>query len=420
MCITKCIKYFSDTVLGWIMGKLSDAQIRAWIKADERFSGRSDGDGLTLRYLASFKSPSWRFRYSIAGRPRVMELGSYRVLSLKDARAQVKILKAKVSLGIDPQLEKADLLQSSVDKLDKSKQTVDALSAAYFENRQIKTAYIERARVAKDLLSVIGSLPVQEVRASHVIKVLDRIKKRGAPTAANKLLRLATKIFNHGVKIQWLEFNVWAAFEVSDAGGAEKARDRWLSESELKCLFSAMNNAKGWSFENDSAVKLLLLLGVRKMELIGAPLSEINLDDGIWVLPAYRTKRGRSIDIPLPHQATSIIRRLVAMNGSSEYLFPARKIQTRLLPHISPDTVNASLKRFVKLDIPLFTIHDFRRTCRTHLERLGFDPRIGESVLNHKVRGVEGVYNRHDYFEERREALQVWADYLDSIGLRHV
>ena len=86
-----------------------------------------------------------------------------------------------------------------------------------------------------------------------------------------------------------------------------------------------------------------------------------------------------------------------------------------MLPHISPDTVNAALSRFIKLDIPRFTIHDLRRTCRTHLERLGVDYRIGEAVLNHKVKGVEGVYNRHSYFDERKAAMQNWADYLSSL-----
>jgi len=400
------------------MAKLTDAQIRAWIKNDEHFAGRSDGNGLTLCYHERFKFPAWYFRYSIGGKPRNMALGSYKKLSLKSARDLVKQLAAKVALGIDPQLEKADNLKQVEGRFMAEKRTVSSLCDDYLSTRKIKTVEIERRQIVKDLLPLIGRLPVTEVNAAHVQEILKRIKSRNAPTVANRVLRLATKIFNHGVKLQWLQFNVWAAFEISDAGGQQEARDRWLDEKELPKLFKAMNNAKGWSYENDSAVRLLLMLGVRKMELLAAPIQEFDLDGATWHLPAYRiNKKGAvDIDIPLPAQAVERLRQLIWLGSGSDYLFPARKSQTRMLPHISHDTVNSALKRFIKTDIPHFTVHDMRRTARTHLERLGFSPRIGEKALNHKIKGTEGVYNRYAYFEERRHALQVWADYLESIG----
>jgi len=396
------------------MGKLNDAQIRAWIRCKEHFEGRSDGGGLTLRYPETFKFPAWRYRYSIGGKSRVMDLGSYRDIGLAKARELVQELAAKVVLGIDPKIEKADNLHHSIARHEAKRRTVQKLCQSYFDTRTVKTAHIEKARVTKDILPVIGNLPVDEVNAGHIQQILSRVKKRGARTTANKVLRHGTKIFNHGIKHQWLSFNVWSAFEFSDAGGSEKPRDRWLSEEELKKLFAAMSSTKGWSTENDSAVRLLLMLGVRKMELIGARVDEFDLDNAMWSLPGIRTKTGKSIDVPLPSQAIQILQTLIWLSGS-EYLFPARKVHTRMLPHISPDTVNAALSRFIKLDIPRFTIHDLRRTCRTHLERLGVDYRIGEAVLNHKVKGVEGVYNRHSYFDERKAAMQNWADYLSSL-----
>jgi len=400
------------------MGKLTDAEIRAWIRRGEHFHGRSDGNGLTLKFPKTFKDPSWVFRYSIAGKPDSMSLGSYRFVGLKAARDRVKQLRAQIALGLDPKLEKSQTLKATVEHRQSEKRTVFSLCEAYLSKRNVKTIDIERRQVAKDILPVIGKLPVSEVRASHVVEILERINRRGAPTVANRILRLATKIFNHGVKLQWIQFNVWAAFDVSDAGGEQPARERWLNEKELPKLFDAMNHAKGWSYENDSAVRLLLMLGVRKMELIGAPIHEFDLDKAIWHLPAERiNKKGATaIDIPLPVQAVDRIRQLIWLAAGAGYLFPARKSQTRLLPHISHDTVNAALKRFIKADIPHFTVHDLRRTARSHIERLGFSPRIGEKALNHKIKGTEGVYNRYAYFDERREALQVWADYLESIG----
>jgi integrase len=66
-------------------------------------------------------------------------------------------------------------------------------------------------------------------------------------------------------------------------------------------------------------------------------------------------------------------------------------------------------------DIPNFTIHDFRRTGRSHLAALGVDPVVAERCLNHRIKGVEGIYNRYEYFQERKAALEQWAALLVSL-----
>jgi integrase len=170
---------------------------------------------------------------------------------------------------------------------------------------------------------------------------------------------------------------------------------------------------------NTHAVKLLLLLACRREELIAAPVAEFDLDGAVWHLPAERTKTGKAIDIPLPRQAVAILRELVRAGDGSAWLFPARKMQERMVPHIDLNTVGAALNKNVrpamkKQGIPEFTVHDFRRTARTHLAALGVSPYVAERCLNHAVKGVEGIYNRHDFFDERKEALQRWADLLDT------
>src|SRR5436190_969299 len=83
------------------MAKLTDAQIRAWIKTDERFEGRSDGNGLYFRFRQADKTPVWRFRYKFSGKARAMVIGSYGELSLARAREVAKELSARVALGYD-------------------------------------------------------------------------------------------------------------------------------------------------------------------------------------------------------------------------------------------------------------------------------------------------------------------------------
>lgn len=84
--------------------------------------------------------------------------------------------------------------------------------------------------------------------------------------------------------------------------------------------------------------------------------------------------------------------------------------------HISPDTLNVALRRLPLEDIEHFTVHDMRRTARTHMAALGVDRFVAERALNHKVRDIEGVYNQYDYFTERKVALDRWAGMLEAVG----
>jgi integrase len=224
-------------------------------------------------------------------------------------------------------------------------------------------------------------------------------------------LRWLKRIFNHAVKRHVIEYNPAAAFDPGDAGGKEKSRDRWLTGPELAKFFAAMRDAKGFSVENYLTIKLLLLLAVRKSELITARWDEFDLENGIWQLPAERTKTGSGMDVPLPSVAVKWLRELERLACGSQWVLPARKAQDRMLPHISDSTLSVALAK-VKHGLEAFTIHDLRRTARTHFEALGVAPHIAERCLNHKIKGVEGIYNRHDYFKEREAALNAWADLL--------
>jgi integrase len=226
-------------------------------------------------------------------------------------------------------------------------------------------------------------------------------------------------MFDFAIKRQKIIHNPAHPFDTSDAGGEEKSRDRALSRGELARLFQAMRDVAGrFTIENHYAVRLLLLLAVRKEELIAATWKEFDLDGAVWMLPAERTKTGTAIDIPLPPPAVETLRELHRLAGGSAYVFPARKMQRRMVPHIDLNTLNAAIAKHVRpllKDIPHFVIHDFRRTARTHLAALGVDPHVAERCLNHKIRGVEGIYNRYAYFEERRAALNAWAALLSQL-----
>ncbi|MVY95661.1 DUF4102 domain-containing protein, partial [Enterobacteriaceae bacterium 8376wD7] len=147
------------------MPKLTDMQIRAWIKSGERFEGRADGNGLYLRYREADKTPTWRFRYKLAGKSRAMLIGSYAELSLSKARETAKELSARVALGYDVAGEKQERKSEALAKMEAEKNAmrVSELAAEYFE-RQIlprwKHPDILRRRIDKDINPCIGSMKV--------------------------------------------------------------------------------------------------------------------------------------------------------------------------------------------------------------------------------------------------------------------
>lgn len=143
------------------MPKITDMQIRAWIKAGDRF----DGNGLYICYPKNYTVPFWRFRYKFAGKQRAMVIGSYAELSLSKARETARELSARVALGYDVAGEKQERKAEALAKMEAERNAmrVSELAAEYFE-RQIlprwKHPDILRRRIDKDINPCIGSMKV--------------------------------------------------------------------------------------------------------------------------------------------------------------------------------------------------------------------------------------------------------------------
>ncbi len=397
------------------MASLNDIQIKNWIKNNERFHGKADGNNLYLCYRKGFSVPVWKFRYNFSGKQRSITIGNYGQVSLSEARKKAKDLKSTVALGYDVAAEKQERKNKAAEQLNAA--TFGQLADVYMDKMIVgrwKYASVIKARIDKDIKPHIGALMPEAVKPAHIDKMLQTIIERNAPSMANDALRWTKRIFDYAIKRQIVQYNPASAFNIGDAGGKATARDRVLSRAELIMLFDVMRNS-GFTRENILTVKLLLLLAVRKGELIMAMRSEFDLDNGLWTLPADRTKTKNAIIIPLSKPAIDAINELVSISVASDWLLPARKVQEYKLPHIHENTLNVTLARIKPLmDMPNFCIHDFRRTARSHLAALGVESHIAERCLNHKLKGIEGVYNHHDYLDERRGALDLWAKLLTA------
>jgi len=396
------------------VNELSDVTaptVAKWIADDERFEAKWCAPYLYLRFRKVDKFPAWRFRCKFNGKELApVIIGKYPSLSLADARKETKKLYARVVMGYDVVAEKSDRIKSAIDKRDAEKNayTVEKLANEYFDRQvvgRIKNSHITRRHIDKDI-KPIHHLKVEDVKPKHIDDILQKIVNRNAPTTANDVLRLVKKLFSYAVKRHVIEFNPASNFDISDAGGEEKSRKRYLNAPELAQLFANMRQCKPLGIENALTIKLLLALCVRKQELTMAKWDEFNLDDGLWNLPAIRTKTDAAICIPLAPPVVEWLQELKLLAGASDYVLPARKLQKTMIPHINHSTINRAVV-MVQEGIEHFTVHDFRRTARTLLADITTDD-VAEKCLNHN----RGTYNRNEYFEKRKAALATLADLL--------
>jgi integrase len=401
------------------MGKLTVKQVNSLINGSP---GRyADGDGLYFVVPKSGKQ-YWMLRYSANGKRREMTLGNVQMLSLAEARILASENKRVQFNGLDPLFARQRETQHNL-------KTVDDLFEDWHLGLQkrLKHPNIPARIYRKEISPSIGKAKPSDINARDIRSILQKIASTNRPAIANDTLMYCKQLFNHGIKLDVVQLNPASAFTATDAGGVEKSKDRFLTKEEIKIFFSVCReNTHSFARENYLACSLLLCLGVRKAELTEAKWSEFDLNTALWSLPAERSKSGVAITIPLASPVIKWLEELKVRSCGSEYVFPSRRSSKK--PHMGADTLNRAITKLfgheagkktqppnLMGDMPHFTVHDLRRTCRSLLASQGVHGYIAERCLNHKIKGVEGIYNRHDYLEERKEALNLIAHSLAPI-----
>lgn len=395
------------------MGKLNDVQLRNWIKAGEALI-KTDGEGLAFT-LSAKGTAAWVLRYRIGGKLKELTLGRYPELSLTKAREMAAAKRVDVRQGIDVAQEKqARKAAARLDALTAKTRTVEALYADFFA-RQIAGQWKDSDQVASlfrlHILPRLGYRQVIDVRPADIDMILRPLADRQVIRTAGKVLQLTKRLFDYAMTRKLIDANPAAPFSHRDIGGKTGPRSRVLSRAELATLFEAMRKTPNFPPHVVAAVKLLLALGVRKGELLRATWDEFDLTEGVWRIPAERTKTVAAIRIPLDPWAIEVLNEQAA-KSQNLYVFPALRLSPgKTTGYMGEATINQALYR-LQSDIEPFTVHDLRRTARTHLAALGVPPYVAELCLNHKLKGIAAVYDVHDYFEERRAALSAWASLL--------
>ena len=380
------------------------------------------GDGLYF-VIPKSGNPFWMLRYTGVNKKRKeMTLGKYSDMSLQEARYEAAAKKKLGREGLDPLLAKKRAQQESI-------KTVNDLFDDWYPTLESRLKYptIPKRIYLKDIAPIIGEYKLDQLTARDIRSVIDKIKKSNRMAVANDALGYCKQLFNHAIKLDLMGLNPASAFTFKDAGGLEKSRDRTLTDDELKQFFKVVKaNIKSFGPDNYFACLLLVTLGVRKSELCEAKWEEFDLDKSIWRLPAIRSKTNVGFDIPLSPKVVEWLTELKIRSFGSDYILPSRRISKR--PHMGSDTLNKAISKLFGKDtskqkqppnlmgnIEHFTVHDFRRTCRTMLARQGTPGHVAERYLNHKLKGVEAIYNQYDYYDERTEALNLLSEKIVTL-----
>lgn len=377
-----------------------------------------------LFFRIAREKPSWVVKYTLRGKRAQIALPSaYPHCSITEAKKLALEIRDKVKNGIDPKAERLKAQRVEV-------RTVNELFNDWIEHdiqKRLKHPEIPARIYRKEMKTHIGELAVADITPRDIRDIIHRVSESARPSTANQTLMYAKQLFSHAVKLNLIIFSPAQAFTQSDAGGVQQGRERALSVDEIGTVFTTFRQHKNiFTRENYLACCLLLCLGVRKGELISAQWQHFDLTKRLWNMPA-ENKTGVAITIPLPDLAVEWLEELRIRACGSEFVFPARRASKRR-SYISDDTLNHALAKLfgLKVDskkqpypnylgkagIEPFTVHDLRRTCRSLLASLGVPGHVAERCLNHKLKGVEGIYNRHDYLPERREALVLLAKEL--------
>jgi integrase len=191
----------------------------------------------------------------------------------------------------------------------------------------------------------------------------------------------------------------------------EQSRDRELNDDELRAVYVGADGI-GWPY--GPIFRLLALTAQRLTEVAEMRWTELDLEGRAWTLPRERSKNGVEHVIPLSDTAVAIFEALPHIASDDDLVFTS-KTGTAVSAY---SRAKACLDDLIKPNpLPHWTLHDLRRTAASGMARLGFPVHVVEAVLNHrsgKIKGVARVYNRYDYADEKRRALDAWARHIEQ------
>lgn len=401
---------------------LTDTQLRT-LKAREKTYTINDMDGLSIRVLTS-GTRTWQFRYRLGGKSHRISFGIYPEITLREARDLRDRARAKVAKGECPRSVRESEGYSAAENTASFAEVAERwqelrIGRLKSESRQGSVSQSQRY-LNSEILPVIGGKPITEVTRAEVLKILRKIEARGALNVAEKVRTWLSQIFRHAIAEGHIHLNPASDLDVVALPVPKPRHNPALRLSEVPDFIEALDAAQSMSIITRLGIKILLLTAVRTGELRQASLEQIDLDAGIWTIPAEAvkqlnaaTQKGHVDDylVPLSRQAIEAFQELLPLTGRFKYLFPNRNDPNK---QMSENTINMGVKRLGYEG--RLTGHGIRGTVSTALYESGlWEGSWIEAQLSHADGNKSRAsYNHASYVEQRREMMQWWADQIYS------
>jgi integrase len=393
----------------------------------------ADEKGLFL-YVTPAGGKSWRYKYRFAGKEKVLALGLYPEISIKQAREQHDQARKLLATGIDPAEQKQAKKEELKAKAEaKKRASLGEILPGSFEHvarewwesvhcPAVSPSHAERnlARLKQNVFPLIGNRPLAQIEPPELLACLRRIVDRGAIETAHRTKDACSQIFRYGIATGLCTRN--PASDLKDAlppTGARHLAAITDPEEAGKLLRAIAGYKGGWITR--IALQLSALLFLRPGELRQLEWEWVNWEEAMLQLPSALMKRRKAAKlngnphlVPLARQSLELLRELQGLTGSGRLMFPSMLSNKRPM---SENTVNTALRR-LGYSNDVMTAHGFRAMARTMAaERLDIQPQVIEAQLAHEVPDALGrAYNRTQFIRQRRDLMQVWADYLDQLA----
>jgi len=403
---------------------LTDAQVRQAAPRAKPYA-LVDSGGLRL-FVESNGKKRWHFRFSWKGKQWRISFGSYPEVSLRQARLARDEARVQLAQGNNPR---------AVHGRSNNDETVAALAERWFDFKSPRlsdapkgTKSQLRRYLDKDILPSLGPLPLTDIGRVEVLALLRQVEARGALNIAKKVRGWLNEMFRFAVAEGVMEFNPAADLGVVAAPEPPVRHHPFLRMDELPEFLRTLRGAEIRDYTR-CAIELLLLTGVRTVELRQATIEQFDFDGLLWTIPVKAVKQlsllQRKVDhvippylVPLSRQAADMVRKVHAMTGGYHLILPGCNDPKK---SISNGTVNVALKRMGYHG--RLTGHGIRSTLSTALNemrdakgRRRYEPDWIEAQLSHAGDNkIRGTYNHAEYVDARRDMMQDWADWLDSL-----
>jgi integrase len=353
------------------------------------FDDAMPGFGVRIRAGGKTEHRTFILQYKLGAKHRRINLGDVRKVNFEDAKAEARRIFGDVAHGRDPALKKAVAREEA-------SRTLAAIVERYLEEKKTRRRYDAMRYQLERLWKPLHSLPLSAIERKTIAARLNVIAKDHGPVAANRARSALSAMYAWAIGEGLCDANPVIGTNKREENGP---RERALSDEEAAALWIATeDNHFG------RIVKLLLLTGCRRDEIGSLRWSEIDMSNRTITLPKERTKNGREHVVPLTKSALEILTAMPRIEGR-DYVFGLRGGGFSNWSQAKRELGKA-------IELKPWALHDLRRTVRTGLGMLGVAPHVAEAVLNHLPAKLIRTYDRNTYANEKRAALELWANHL--------